>query len=67
MLLTEILWAVIGIAALAVEFAGLKGIDGTIPLTVLLRDRLFHTFPLVRLAVYLFFAWMGGHFFLHIA
>lgn len=67
MQLTEILWAVIGVAALVAELAGLKGEAGMLPLTTVLRDKLFAKHAILRLAVYLFFAWMGGHFFLHIA
>lgn len=63
---SEIVWLCIGLAALIWELVGVFGekryrIE---PLTRIVRDRLMRRYTVVKLAVLLFWAWLGLHWFL---
>lgn len=63
--LSEIVWLVIGLAALTWELIGVKKEkDWKIePLTRIVRDRLMKKHPVVKIIVMAFLVWLPLHFF----
>lgn len=65
--LFTVIWLILGLVALGVELYGAVAENdaaGVEPLTRILRDRLMRQHPLVKLLVFMAWAWLGGHFFL---
>lgn len=63
---SEIVWLVIGLAALTWELVGVffEKKHGIEPLTRIMRDRLMRRHAVVKLGFLLFWAWLGLHWLL---